>query len=183
MEQCSFYDDLEKSKKFEKNWDEWYQSDDFYERLQKMRKKGKVEILNIDRSDNELFQKMSYLDTVITLSTGSALLIDEKVRKWIPNFKGEFPVELWSNPNKGGKPDGWGYHVGVTMAQAKVDFETVSFVGESPVIYTITQDFENNVTRQIGKKYRKIINSSTNGLYSSGFGPIPRKILESYWYV
>ncbi|HUV72209.1 MAG TPA: hypothetical protein VMW25_04315 [Clostridia bacterium] len=183
MTECDFNKDLEKSKKFEKCWDEWYQSQDFYGRLQKMRLKGKVEILKVDRSDNELFQKMSYLDTVITLSTGSALLIDEKVTGWKPEFKGDFLVEVWSNPNKGGKSDGWGYHVGTTIAQAKVDFETVSFVGEPPVLYTITTGFIDNVTREIGfeKKYRCYVNASTGGLYKSGFGPIKRNVLEAYW--
>ena len=184
MAECNFHKDKEFSEKFNSCWDKWYQSEEFYNKLQLLRKKGKVKILKIDRCDNPIFQKMSYLDTIITLSTGSALLIDEKVTNWIPRFKGQWPVELFSNPTKYGKSDGWGYHVGTTMVQAKVDKETNSFIGETPIIYTITQDFVDNVTRQIKKdgKYFLHINASTGGLYNSGFGAIPRNILESYWY-
>lgn len=138
---------------------------------------GRVMITSIDTSDNELFQKETYLDCIVGLNTGSSLRIDFKLNRYdsgLPNY----PVEFVSNP--GGKPDGWGYHEGITIIHFKID-ELAGKTPEEPVVYTIDRDFINNVTRN--QFYGNFSSPSTDGLYTSRFRSVPRQVLEKYWGV
>jgi hypothetical protein len=172
----SFYKDKKFSEKeeFKKSFDEFYNSDYFKWKLQKLRKKGKVEIVSIDRSNNPLFQKITNLDAIIQLSTGSALLIDEKIGRFFND--GKFAVEVVSNPN--GKRDGWGYHIGLTIVHAISNKEQNGFITR-PIVYMISEKFINDIVRN--NTYTIRFNKSTNGLYRSMFKWIPYDVLEQYW--
>lgn len=181
-----FYTEVKRSQYFQPYWNEFYKSQYFYDVLQRIRKKGKVEILNIDRSENPLFQSETYLDAVISLSTGTSIRIDEKTPRYALRYNGDFaviknmyPVEVWSNPT--GKKDGWGYHIGTTICQTYASpLDDCFCVERPPVIYTISQNFVDNVIRNPDFPSRP--NSrTTNNLYRSGYKWVPRKILEGYF--
>lgn len=179
MENCDFNNDYSFSKEYQPFFDEYYSSKAFYNKMQMLRKKGVISIEKQYRSEHPLFQQESYLDIIMQLNTGSQIRIDEKVNRCYDLSKEpNYPVEVFSNPTKGGKPDGWGYHIGTTMIQAKVNVEPKYF-WEEPVIYTINNKFIDEVTRN--NSYPIHPNKSTNGLYNSGYRWIPRYVLEKYW--
>jgi len=179
-----FNNDRQWSKQFDSLWDSFYKSDGFKQLLAKMRLKGSVAVKSIDRSENELFQKESYLDAVISLSTGSSLLCDEKNLRYpkrineFPTCANSFPVEVCSNPNAGGKHDGWAYHIGTTICMVYIDmYDSDFFV--PPVVFTISQRFIDEVVRN--NDIKTIPSNSTNGLYHSVCKWVPRNVLEKYW--
>jgi hypothetical protein len=180
IELSDFRKDLKFSEKFVEHWDQFYKSKDFYSTLQKIRRKGEVKIKKIDRSGNTLFQKETHLDTIIQLSTGSSLLVDEKVLRYPmhDDWLNTFPVEVCCNPNNGGKRDGWGYHIGVTICMAFSDpFEAGFFT--PPVVYTISNKFIDEVVRN--NTYEAKQSRSTDGLYQSTCKFIPRNVLKKYF--
>ena len=178
-----FKTDLEWSKSFTDQWDNFYKSKHFELLLQKMRRKKNIKIVNIDHSDNILFQKETHLDTVVALSSGSSLLIDEKVLRYpknilrYPSCINEFPIEVCCNPNTGGKHDGWGYHIGITICMVYTTLDNL-FLNE-PVVFTISNRFINEIVRN--DVFHAIPSKSTGGLYSSICKWIPRNILKEYF--
>ena len=184
MEQCSYEQDKIWSETFNDDWDNYYKSVIFFNLLQKLRKRGKVEITNIDRDDNPIFQKETYLDVVLSLSTGSSLLIDEKMLRYprrileFPDNINQFPIEVCSNPNAGGKHDGWGYHIGTTIVMVHATPLGDAFV-DDPVVFTITQKFVDDVVRN--NNYPTFPVRSTNGLYRSVCKWISRRVLDDYF--
>jgi hypothetical protein len=179
---CNYKEDNEWSKKQNHLFDKWYKTEEFAKLLSKLRLKGKVEIKRIDRSENPLFQSMTYLDAVIELSTGSSLLIDEKAMRWKPyldnnpSYANNFAVEVCSNPT--GKKDGWAYHEGIVVVHARINKDETGFYN-SPLVYRISQNFINDIVR--GKKFETNIAPKTNGLYNSIYKWVPREELEVYW--
>lgn len=179
---CNYKEDNNWSRKQNHLFDEWYKTKEFADLLSKLRLKGKVEIKRIDRSENPLFQSMTYLDAVVELSTGSSLLIDEKAMRWKPyletkpEYANNFAVEVCSNPN--GKKDGWAYHEGIVVVHARINKDETGFFNQ-PLVYRINQDFINNVVR--GKRFDTNFAPNTNGLYASLYKWVPREELEVYW--
>lgn len=176
--------DYNKDKEFsEKNqslFDDYYNSKEFNEKIQKLRNRGTVQIVKKDRSENTLFQTITYLDIILTLNTGSALLVDKKAERYPKKeeYLRNFSIEIISNPTKYGKSDGWGYHIGTTIIKAHINQLGNGFVNP-PTIFTITKNFVDEVTRN--NDFPLIFNKSTNGLYRSAFRPVPKNILEEYF--
>lgn len=163
------------------NFDEYYFSENFQKKIQQLYKRGKVEVVKIDRSQSPIFQAENYLDAVISLSTGTCLKIDEKAWRYNPQkpeYLNNVCVEVVSNPNKDGKHDGWGYHVNTTMCGAHFDVNTFEMKGE-PVIFNINHSFVEEITRN--NEYELKQNKPTNGLYTSSFRVVPRNVIEKYW--
>lgn len=182
MNRTNFNEDVSFADRCKLLWESYLESKEFIEKLQALRKKGKVEVSNIDYSENLLFQRETYLDAIISLNVGSSLLIDFKSLR--PNLwrkkEDVFPVEVVSNPTKFGKSDGWGYHEGLVILQGMVDDakKPTEFIMK-PVVYRITHKFIEEVVRNDKWQYHP--NWSTNGLYQSGFRNIPRYILNQYF--
>jgi hypothetical protein len=178
MINMGFNSDMNFSKKCQPLFDEYYKTELFKSILQKLRLKGKVEIERIDRSENVLFQTEAYLDAIIVLSCGSSLKIDEKVvRSWKPEYD-QFPIEVWSNPNKGGKHDGSDYHIGTTIIRMPVDQEGTKMIAK-PIVYNVTNQYIDEVVRN--SNYPARPNKSTDGLYCSGYKYIPRAVFDKYF--
>lgn len=160
-------------------WMKYYESKEFLNKIQSLSKRGKIKIVKIDRSENPLFQAETYLDAIIVLSNGSSLAIDEKCLRYKETSNlDEGIVELWSNPNKDGKHNGWGYHRGIVIVQSYFDPITYEMKRE-PSVFRIDEKFVNEVTRN--DIYTVKVNRPTNGFYRSGYKWIPRKVLEAYW--
>jgi len=191
-----FKTEMVRSKYFSPFWKQYYESDTFHDIIKKLHLRGDVRVVNIDQSENEIFQKEAYLDSIIALSSGTSLKMDEKTNRHGIMIKygygyesgGDyginhdmFPVEVWSNPNKDGKHDGWGYHIGTTIAQTYANYSDDGFMPNfNPVVYTITSKFVDDVIRN--ETFSCIPNTkTTNNLYRSGYKWVPRKILEDYF--
>ena len=173
-------------------FDAYYKSDEFKAVLQKLRKRGDVSIVKIEKkgySENHLFQAQSHLDLIIELNCGTTLNIDEKAESiyegspesWYDNFA----IELVSNPNAGYAHDGWAYHEGTVVVKMKflvkpddVERKPIKQVGR-PCVFRcgrlLVDDVQKNPSRYIPNK-------KTNGLYPSGYKWIARPDLEKHWY-
>jgi len=175
MEECSYDKDDKFSKKMHPFFMEYYLSDKFQKQIQQLSKRGKLEVIKVDDCDNPIFQKETYLDCIVNLSNGTSLLIDEKAERH-NNYIQNFSIEVVSNPS--GKQAGWGYHLGRTILKAHANPLETGFFDE-PMLINITQKFVDEIVRS--DDYPFIPNKATNGLYRSGFRPVPKSVLVRYF--
>ena len=182
MNQANFKKDMDFAEKCKPLWEEYVNGKQFLEKIQPLYKEEEIKIINIYYSEHPLVQKIAHLDAVISLNVGLCLYIDFKSLKpdiWWKN-KDVYPVEVVSNPTEYGKTVGWGYHVGTTILHGminNVNNPTKFIMG--PILYTISYDFIDNITRN--KKYKYHTNKPTCGLYQSGYRDVPRDILIQYF--
>jgi hypothetical protein len=187
MENCDFNVDDEFSKKCRPFYDEYYKTEAFRLVLQKLCLRGRVDIIKTDRDENPLFQKETFLDAIMTLSTGTSIKIDEKAERFRPGdpdyYLDNYCIEVVSNPNAGGKHDGWAYHVGTVIVKlrARVDEkDTPVCMVSRPAVFMISEQFKNEVVRPI-LKYPSYQNKATGGLFNSRFKVVPISVLECYF--